>query len=250
VADNDPDLFCCPQTLPVPGTTEISAICDRYPVEIASHHEPAVGSGGDIWSLKALDNTRLQIFQADLSGHCIDAAFHAYCLHYAIENNALKTDTPALLLEDVHQFLSRLLDTGEFATAFCATIDFARGELTYAASCSPANLICNGDGFFSIDGSGYPLAVVPEATYENRTVPFPPGSMLFVYSDGLVETPEPPMEPIFTPARLAQFLDGRRLQPAAQIVSAIAEKFPERDPNCPRDDLTFVLLRHRATPPA
>jgi sigma-B regulation protein RsbU (phosphoserine phosphatase) len=198
-------------------------------------------------SFKALDRARLQILQADLSGHCINAAFHAFCLHYVAESDALRTQSPALCLEDAHQFLRRLLEPGEFATAFCAIIDFAQGHLTYAASCSPANLICNGDGFFPIDGRGYPLGLVPDATYENRIVPFPPGSALFVYSDALVETPAPPKEPAFTPAQLAQLLDGRRFQPAKQIVSAIAEKLPGRDPNQPMDDLTLLLLRHRTT---
>ena len=244
---DDLDLFCCPQTLPVPTATGISDLCERYPVEIASHHEPAVGPGGDMLSLKPLDRARLQIVQADLSGHCINAAFHAFCLHYVVESDALRTDTPPLWLEDAHRFLRRLLDPGEFSTAFCAIIDFAQGHLTYAASCSPANLICNGGGFFPIDGCGYPLGIVPDATYENRTVPFPPGSALFVYSDALVETPAPPMEPVFTSARLAQFLDGQRFEPATQIVSEIAEMLPERDPNQPRDDLTLVLLRHRTT---
>lgn len=244
---DDLDLLCCPHTLPVPAATDISDLCDCYPVEIASHHEPAVGPGGDILSFKALDRARLQILQADLSGHCINAAFHAFCLHYVAESDALRTQSPALCLEDAHQFLRRLLEPGEFATAFCAIIDFAQGHLTYAASCSPANLICNGDGFFPIDGRGYPLGLVPDATYENRIVPFPPGSALFVYSDALVETPAPPKEPAFTPAQLAQLLDGRRFQPAKQIVSAIAEKLPGRDPNQPMDDLTLLLLRHRTT---
>jgi len=187
------------------------------------------------------------IFRADLSGHCINAAFHAFCLHYVAESDALRTESPALWLEDAHQFLRRLLDPGEFATAFCAIIDFAKGDLTYAAACSPANLICNGDGFFPIDGSGYPLGIVPDATYENHTVPFPPGSALFVYSDALVETPAPPMEPVFTSARLAQFLDSQRFEPAKQIVPEITEKLPARDPSQSTDDLTLVLLRHRTT---
>ena len=246
---NDLDLFCCPQTLPVPTATEISDLCDCYPVEIATYHEPAAGPGGDLLSLKVLDRTRLQIFQADLMGHCVNAAFHAFCLHYVVEDNALRKDTPAIWLEDANQFLRRLLEPGEFATAFCAIIDFAQGELTYAASCSPANLICNGGGFFPIDGRAYPLGIVPDTTYENCTVPFPPGSALFVYSDALVETPAPPKEPVFTSARLAQFLDGHRFEPATQIVSEIAGKLPERDPGQPRDDLTVVMLRHRTIRP-
>ena len=244
---DDLHLSCCPQTLPIPAATDISDLCECYPVEIATHHEPAVGPGGDIWSLKALDRSSLMIFRADLSGHCINAAFHAFCLHYVAESDALRTESPALWLEDAHQFLRRLLDPGEFATAFCAIIDFAKGDLTYAAACSPANLICNGDGFFPIDGSGYPLGIVPDATYENHTVPFPPGSALFVYSDALVETPAPPMEPVFTSARLAQFLDSQRFEPAKQIVPEITEKLPARDPSQSTDDLTLVLLRHRTT---
>ncbi len=245
----NPALSCCPQTKPVPAAASVLAFCERYPIEIASRHEPVAGPGGDLWCLKALDPARLGIFQADLSGHCINAAFHAYCLHYVVEDDAaLRLDSPALWLEDAHRFLRRVLEPGDFATAFCAIIDFAKGELTYAAACSPANLICNGDGFFPIDGSGFPIGIVPDATYENRAVPFPPGSALFVYSDGLIETPEPPLEPVFTPARLTQFLDGRRHELAEHIVSEIAENLPRSDPNQPKDDLTLVLLRHLEQP--
>ena len=177
--------------------------------------------------------------------HCINAAFHAYCLHYVVEDDVLRMDSPALWLEGAHRFLRRVLEPGEFATAFCAFIDFAKGNLIYAAACSPANLICNGDGFFPIDGSGMPIGIVPDAIYENRSVPFPPGSALFVYSDGLVETPEPPLEPVFTPERLVQFLNGQRFESAEHVVSKIANKLPPSDPNQPKDDLTLVLLRHR-----
>jgi phosphoserine phosphatase RsbU/P len=203
VSVEDIDLFCCPQTLPVPSATVISYLCDCYPVEIASHHEAAVGPGGDILSFKALDHDRLHIFQADLSGHCINAAFQAYCLHYVVESDALRTDTPALWLEDAHQFLRRLLEPGEFATGFCAVIDFTQGLLTYAASCAPPNLICNGDGFFPIDGRGFPLGVVRGATYDDVTVPFPLGSALFVYSDALIETPATPGADLYVGAARA-----------------------------------------------
>jgi phosphoserine phosphatase RsbU/P len=241
----NPALSCCPQTKPVPAATSILALCERYPIEIASRHEPVAGPGGDLWCLKALGPDMLGIFQADLSGHCINAAFHAYCLHYVVEDDVLKMDSPALWLEEANRFLLRVLEPGEYATAFCAAIDFARGELTYAAACSPANLICNGGGFFQIDGSGFPIGIAHGATYENRAVPFPPGSALFIYSDGLIETPEPPLEPVFSPERLIQFLDGQSDEPAESIVSSIVEKLPRSDPERPQDDLTLVFLRHR-----
>jgi sigma-B regulation protein RsbU (phosphoserine phosphatase) len=242
----NPALSCCPQTKPIPAKTSILALCERYPIEIASHHDPVAGPGGDLWCLKALDADRLAIFQADLSGHCINAAFHAYCLHYVVEDDVLRMDSPALWLEDAHKFVRKVLEPGEFATAFCAIIDFEKGELTYAAACSPANLVCNGDGFFPIDGSGFPIGIVPGATYENRSEPFPPGSALFIYSDGLIETPEPPAEPVFTPERLTRLLDGRRHEPAECIVTDIVAELPRSDPDHPNDDLTVVLLRHRA----
>lgn len=243
----NPALECCPKTKPVPAATSVLALCERYPIEVASRHQPVAGPGGDLWCLKALNPVRLAVFQADLSGHCINAAFHAYCLHYVVEDDALKMDNPALWLEDASQFLRRVLEPGEFATAFCAIIDFAKGELTYAAACSPANLICNGDGFSPIDGSGFPMGIVPDVTYENHVAPFPPGSSLFIYSDGLVETPAPPLEPVFTTARLVRFLDGRRHEPAERVVTEIVEKLPQSDPDQSKDDLTLVLLRHRTT---
>jgi serine phosphatase RsbU (regulator of sigma subunit) len=81
------------------------------------------------------------------------------------------------------------------------------------------------------------------AVFESETVPFQPGGVLVLYTDGLIETPRPP-DTIFTPNSLRQFLNACSGGSAAEISSKItsAQFF---DPSIEmEDDLTLIVARH------
>lgn len=218
-----------------------------YPIELASHYEPSIGLGGDIWGLVPLDGSRLKIFAADFSGHGVGSALNTFRLHTFMTSGKQQADTPAAWLDQLNLFLCSVLPLGQFATMFCAVMDFARNTLTYASAGAPPQLLLSADddaGFRLIDGTGFPLGLTGDATFENIVHSFPPGSKLMLYSDALIETPDPP-DAVFTCAGLQAFVDQRRDQDDPQALqNAVLEHLYANANMKPEDDLTVVTLNH------
>ena len=79
-----------------------------------------------------------------------------------------------------------------------------------------------------------------EASYEERVVPAPPRSALFLYSDALTETPDM-VNPVYDDDRIAMALTGG-LGSELSPFDAILADFNEPAPGALHDDLTMVML--------
>jgi sigma-B regulation protein RsbU (phosphoserine phosphatase) len=232
----------------LPSQEDVRRLEGQYPIALASHFETSSGIGGDMWGIRAVDKTRLSLFSVDFAGHGVGAALNTFRLHSYTSGVLGQIDDAAKWLGQANQFLCEVLPVGQFATAFCAVIDFSTGALEYAAAAAPSNLVLSAGtrrGFQPIDGTGFPLGVTPEAVYENRIVGFGPGSKLLLFSDALVETPDP-IHPVFTTEKLRTFLNARQRETRPEAVQgALLAKLRAEWPAKPGDDLTIVTL-HRA----
>jgi phosphoserine phosphatase RsbU/P len=219
----------------------------RFPIALASYCQASIGLGGDIWDVRALDDNRLMIFSADFSGHGVGAALNTFRLHSFIQGGSLRVDDAASWLAALNRFLCDVLPVGQFATMFCGIIDFAASTLQYASAAAPWQMVRDGEadgGFEIIADPGFPLGLSREATYENHTRRFGPDSVLFLYSDALIETPDM-LNPVFSIERLRAFLDAHwdKTSPVA-IQRAVLEELSRVAAEKPSDDLTIVTL-HR-----
>ncbi|PTW55062.1 sigma-B regulation protein RsbU (phosphoserine phosphatase) [Breoghania corrubedonensis] len=236
----------------LPEDDELAAISARYGVTLASHYEASIGLGGDLWGLSPIDDDRLAVFSADFSGHGVGAALNTFRLHSFIVGGAVKAGSPAEWLSQLNVFFYDLLPAGQFATVFCAFIDFARNTFDYASAGAPPPLLNSPDtagSFQSLDSAGYPIGLLSGARYENATCAFPPGSTLFLYSDALIETPEPP-NAVFTTHSLCEFLQSMSAGATPQeqkekVLNHLRKTGMEK----PEDDLTIVILKSRSAAP-
>jgi phosphoserine phosphatase RsbU/P len=229
----------------LPSKEDVRRLERQYPITLASHSETSIGIGGDLWGIRAVDQSRLSLFTVDFAGHGVGAALNTFRLHSYTSGTLGQIDDAATWLDQLNRFLCDVLPIGQFATAFCAVIDFSTGTLEYAAAAAPANLVLSADsrlGFRPIDGTGFPLGVTREAAYQNRTVRFGPGSKLFLFSDALIETPDP-INPVFTAEKLRAFLNARQSETSPQAVqSALLAQLRAEWPGKPDDDLTILTL--------
>lgn len=231
----------------LPGTAEIKDLTARYPLAISSYYEPSIGLGGDMWGVREIDQHRLMVYSADFAGHGVGAALNTFRLHSFISTVKEQSEDPAIWLVQANKFLCQMLQPGQFATMFCGVMDFKAEKLRYAAAASPANLLLSAgieDRFVPIDGTGFPLGMIGNATYENHELPFPQGSLLFLFSDALIETPDM-ADPVFTVEKLAEFLrnhyrDGGLDELRNKVLAHLSVQSPQK----PGDDLTIVLLSH------
>jgi sigma-B regulation protein RsbU (phosphoserine phosphatase) len=214
-------------------------------LDVAAYADTSSELGGDIWGLQAIDDRRLSIFTADFSGHGIAAALNAFRLHtLLVEHSLLARSEPEQVLQILNRRLITLMPTGTFATMFCGVVDLEHDRLDYAAAGAPPPFLCApGQAVLEVNTRGLPLGTRAEHTYIRRSLPFPPGSALLLYSDALLETPdadgsiwEPEMlGNLFGTAELTDTADSMAQLLLASFLTGRRRPFP--------DDLTLVCLR-------
>lgn len=231
----------------LPGRGDRDQLEKRFPLQLASTYEPSLDLGGDVWGIIPLSDTRLRIFTADFTGHGVGSALNTFRLHSFITSGAADAEDPALWLQQLNEFLCGALQVGQFATMFSAVIDFAANDMRYACAATPPPLLRSAQGarFQQIDGTGFPIGVTRLARFETCRTAFPPGATLVLYSDALIETPDP-RAALFTPESLGRFLDTSHPGCDAQVAhDAILSRLKQEAPAPLSDDLTLITLCHR-----
>jgi sigma-B regulation protein RsbU (phosphoserine phosphatase) len=148
------------------------------------------------------------------------------------------------MLRRLNERLHEVLPVGQFATMFCATLDFTAQTMEYASAGAPAQLYRRSslEPFKLLERPSLPLGIMRNTVFESETVPFEPGGTL-LYTDGLTETPRPP-HPTFTSDSLKRFLNafpgGSALEISNKVTNALFFN-PSIEAD---DDLTLIVAKH------
>jgi putative methionine-R-sulfoxide reductase with GAF domain len=146
--------------------------------------------GGDWYDAFTLPSGSVWITAGDVFGHGLRYAVVMGRIRTAIRAYALEVPdaTPHEVLTLIDQNLQHF-DPGELATAVCVTSAPPFDHLRIAsAGHPPAILSAPGEDAAPIDiGTEPALGVLPGVERSSTVVPFPPGSVLLLYTDGLVE---------------------------------------------------------------
>ncbi|MET8849173.1 SpoIIE family protein phosphatase [Amycolatopsis sp. NPDC004625] len=163
----------------------------ELPGGFAVRYEPATPPlevGGDWYDVIALPGDRIGIVVGDCVGRGLAAAAVMGQLRSACRALLLEASSPAHTLAALDRFAWRL-PGALCTTVFCGILDPATGTLTYSsAGHLPATLV-HRDGSAQVldDAGSVPLAVRIAAPRPEATAVVPIGSLLVLYTDGLVE---------------------------------------------------------------
>ncbi len=229
----------------LPGKTQIEHIQAACPLEVASYYVARDGIGGDIWGIEATAPQRVVLYAADFTGHGLAAALNTARFHSFVHIASQRTDKPASMLRRLNECLHEVLPVEQFATMFCATLDFRAQTMEYASAGAPPQLYrrSSAEPFELLAEPGLPLGIMRNAIFESKTLPFEPGGALALYSDGIIETPRPP-DPVFTPSSLRALLNAFPEGSAADLSNKITSAlFFERTVKAD-DDLTLIVAKH------
>lgn len=230
----------------LPGAEALDEVHRRYAVSVHHHFECSSQVGGDCWTVRPIGDSTLGVLICDFSGHGVSAAMNTVRLHTLLAEHPFGDGDPAAYLGVLNRNLADLLPCGQFATLLFGVIDTAADSFTYAAASAPdpfTGAVTPGAAIARMDGSGLPLGIDRDATYDNITVPFAPGDFLFLYSDALYEgVPVPKgvsQRRMFFEEfpRLVGGMDG------AAALPHLLDWFYARSPRPPKDDLTAVWLQ-------
>ncbi|MGW3963490.1 SpoIIE family protein phosphatase [Amycolatopsis sp. NPDC005003] len=163
----------------------------RLPDGFAVRYEPAnppLEVGGDWYDVIALPGDRIGIVVGDCVGRGLAAAAVMGQLRSACRALLLEASSPAHTLAALDRFAWRL-PGALCTTVFCGILDPATGTLTYSSAGHPPATLVHRDGTAELldDGGSVPLAVRVAAPRPEATAVVPIGSLLMLYTDGLVE---------------------------------------------------------------
>jgi serine phosphatase RsbU (regulator of sigma subunit) len=221
----------------------------RPGIDLALCAIPAEQASGDSYDLLMLPSGRLALVLGDARGHGIGPALVAHAVQAALRSYLELLDDPVAIVCRMNNRLVHGVESGNFLSLFLALIDPAARTLHYVNAGQLPPLLVRPDGAVeTLDKTGMVLGVVEDAPYQVRgPIPFPPGSVLLVRTDGVDETRDAARD-VFGEPRLRELLVSRRGEPAAALLTAIEEALAQfRGGRAPEDDLTMILARSSPT---
>ncbi|MFC4610404.1 SpoIIE family protein phosphatase [Streptomyces maoxianensis] len=238
------------QLLLPPATTDTPA------AETAGVYLPAgggAGTSGDWYEAIALPSLRLALVAGDVVGHGIPASATMGRLRTAIQTLADLELEPDELLTRIADLVQRLAaeaplgdpdDVG--ATCLYAVYDPVTQRCAIASAGHPPPVLVRPNGTTEVVGisPGPPLAI-GGMPYETTTIDLEPGSVLALYTDGLVEQRDRDIDQglrRLTDTLAASCRPDRALDETGRALLA------DLTDQAPRDDATLLLARTRAVP--
>ncbi len=204
-------------------------------VYIAASDELSVG--GDWYDAFPLPDGRLAMTVGDVAGKGLDAAVLMGAVRQSIRVAALQGLEPSAILLATEAAM-QLEYHERLVTAFVGVLDPRSWSLAYASAGHPAGLMRRPDGtLLALEGAGLPLGVPVAAERRTRTlVGIPPGSLIVLYTDGLIEATRDVIE---GEARLRTALARDAVMHAQSPANLIRELVLR---SAPRDDVAILTL--------
>jgi serine phosphatase RsbU (regulator of sigma subunit) len=228
-------------------TLQRSLLPGRLPsvpgVSVAARYLPARAEaqvGGDWYDVVPLDGGGLALTIGDVSGHGVEAATLMGRLRDALRDAALEGEGVAPATERADRMLQTQRAGGDaIATALLAVLGSDGARLDYTSAGHPPPLIVRPDGTteYLKGGLSTPLGVEGNGRREAAAITLEPGSMLLLYTDGLVERRDAPITDGL--ARLATAAASAGREPERFCDSVVEAMLGTEGPS---DDVALLAL--------
>ncbi len=215
-------------------------------LDIAARYIPMASVAGDFYDFIPIDEKRIGILVADVSGHGMPAALISSMLKIALDGQTACALDPARVLAGLNRALCGKFQ-GHFVTAVYVVVDTERQRLLYAGAGHPPLILMDHSAGQARDflENGLFLGFFPEATYTAMEIPFKADSWGMLYTDGIPEMTDSSEEQ-FGLDRLKQFLQNNHDLSAGQFVDALLDRLSQwsniASGGEPEDDITLLAF--------
>ena len=208
-------------------------------LELAARWVPGTGKvGGDWYDVFLLPGGEVCAVIGDVAGTGLPAAVIMGRIRSALRAYALQTADPAELLDRLDRKM-RYFEPDALATVLCAMVSPSRDQIRI---CSAGHLppIIARPGQSATPADVAPNVLIGVSSLWRRqasTLDFPPGAVLCLYTDGLVERRDQPIDHGIALLRAA-VTTAEPEAACAAVMAAMADYTPYND------DIALLMLRH------
>jgi sigma-B regulation protein RsbU (phosphoserine phosphatase) len=165
---------------------------------------PAAVVAGDIFSYLKLDDCHLAFYNIDVAGHGVRSAMLSFTLgkmlsatveegspvkqRDPVRPGAERITPPAAVIAELNRRFQDKDEATPYFTMIYGVLNTATGRVRMCLAGHPNPYRVSRDGCAERLGSnGFPVGLLPDASYEDIEFQLRPGDRLFCYSDGIIE---------------------------------------------------------------
>ncbi len=223
-------------------------------ISVTSVCVPAREVGGDYFDILPLDDHRVGILIADVSGKGTSAALYMAEMKGLMLSLSRNHTSPRDLLCTANRIIAEHLNSRSFITMIYAIIDTRARTLTYARAGHTPLLCCPGPkstarGLRLLAPDGMVLGLnLDDGTIFNRllqeeTIPIAGGDIFVLYTDGISEAMNA-ADDCFGEDRLGRIVEEHAHLPSDELRERILREIAAFVGDAPQhDDMTMILLR-------
>ena len=212
-------------------------------LEFSTLFEPSAAIGGDYFDILRIDDSRLAVVIADVSGHGLPTGLRMAMIKAALGILVEEEKQPKEILSRLSNMIRSGQDGRFFVTATVAIVDFRQGRLDLTNAGHPPTYLIRDGEVEEILLPGNPLGALGE-NYGHTSFALEPGDVLVWLSDGLIEMVNAEGEP-FGYDGIRECLLGSGSNPEEardRVVRAVAKHAGGVPAD---DDQTLVAMRYR-----
>ena len=216
------------------------AFPDRKDLDLYATLTPAKAVGGDLYDFFIRDE-KLFFCIGDVSGKGVPASLVMAVSRTLFRNIAAHTSAPSRIVETMNVNICEGNDNCMFVTLFVGVLDLSTGRLCYCNAGHDAPFV---QGTQIDCKSNLPIGVDPGLTYSDQEAEMAPGSILFLYTDGLTEA-ENERHELFGRERVAAVVSTFSDSPQHLIetMTDTVQRFVGETEQ--HDDLTLFALQYK-----
>ena len=210
--------------------------------------------GGDFYDFYMLDDYRLVITIADVSGKGVPAALFMVIAKTILKNSALSVGEEENFADVIQRANHQLCENNEemlFVTVFFGVLDTRTGDFTYVNCGHNPPLLRQGtDGTFTYlrpAKKNLMLGVEEDLSFTQETLQMSPGSLLFCYTDGVTEAMDEAGK-VYSEEHLQVVLDGTPTGGDTSVADILASVRGDINAHVggaeQSDDITMFAIRY------
>lgn len=213
-------------------------------LELFATMTPAREMGGDFYDFFMIDDDRIGLVMADVSGRGVPAAMFMIVAKTLLKIHSSVPCTPAEVLKDVNNTLCEDNPTGLFVTAWYGVLTLSTGEIICANAGHEYPAVMHNGGQYELIEREHqpPLATVEDIEYTDEIIKLNKGDRLFLYTDGIPEAKNDTGERMGVERMLA-ILNSNKDQSPEKLLASVKQAVNSFKGTCELfDDCTMLSL--------
>ena len=211
-------------------------------LRITAAYYPMTDVAGDFYEFIPVDQYRVGVLVADVSGHGVPAALIASMIKIAVQTVVPCAHDPREVLGGLNRILSGQ-PRDQFVTAAYLWLDTENRRALYSAAGHPPLLRWREGKLERIESNGLVFGVTPEPEYPVCEMHTNPGDRFLLYTDGVIE-PENARGDAFGDHMIEQVIRDNQSRPSSELVDQLLSAIRRWQPasTAQQDDITIIAI--------